>query len=237
MAVLAAVAVVLAVAALQEAGKMQTLSEQFLTKEEQNKVTEVVQEAERTTSGEIVPMIVSRSHNYPMAAAACTVSLALPLALLLTHLVGGRIWIGPQNMWLFLGISALLYGISYPLIMRMDRLKYYFLNRSQVEQEVQEAALAAFYSEQLYRTENDNGILLYISVLEKKVWVLADTNINAKIEQKEWDSVIDNLTSGIKAGKHCEAICEAVRHIGQVLQSHFPYLKEDKDELHNLIVR
>jgi putative membrane protein len=235
--VLVVVEAALAAADPREDGRMQTLSEQFLTKDEQELITQAVQEAERSTSGEIVPMITSCSHNYPMAAATCSISLAMPLALLLTHLIGGQIWIGPQNMWLFLGLFALLYVILYPIIMRTDRLKYYFLNRKEVEQEVREAALAAFYSEQLYKTENDNGILLYISVLEQKVWILADTNINAKIDQKEWDSVVLDLTTGIKAGKRCEAICEAVHRIGLVLQNHFPYLKDDKDELHNLIVR
>lgn len=228
------------VAAPQEDGKVQktkTLAEKFLTSAEQQKVTEVVQEAERTTSGEIVPMIVSRSHDYPMAAVTCCASIALPSALLLTNLIGERIWIGSQNMWLFLALFAVFYALLYPLAIRSDRLKHFFLNRRQVEQEVEKGALSAFYSEQLHKTRDANGILLYISVMEQKVWILADSNINAKIEQQEWDSTIADLTAGIKEGEPSEAICEAIRRIGQILRTHFPYQKDDKDELHNLIVR
>ncbi|MGB3212176.1 MAG: TPM domain-containing protein [Desulforhopalus sp.] len=217
--------------------KTKTLAERFLTAAEQQKVTEAVQEAERHTSGEIVPMIVSRSHEYPMAAVTCTVATTLPAALLFSSLIGEQVWIGSQNMWLFLGLFSLFYALLYPLAMRSDRLKRYFLNRRQVEQEVEKGALSAFYSEQLYDTENANGILLYISVMERKVWILADSSINAKIEQQEWDSTVNDLTTGIQAGHAAEAICEAIHRTGQILRTHFPYQRGDKDELHNLIVR
>ena len=73
--------------------------------------------------------------------------------------------------------------------------------------------------------------------MEQKIWMLADSNINAKIAQKEWDLTVSDLTAGIKIGKSAEAICDAVRRVGQILQIHFPYKKDDTDELHNLIIR
>ena len=235
----AVVAEVLVVVAHRGVGRMrnsQSLAEKFLTAAEQQNVSAVVQDMERSTSGEIVPMVVSRSHDYPMAAVSCCVSMALPLALLLTNLIGARIWIGSQNMWLFLGVLAALYGLLYPLITRSDRLKYFFLNRKQAAREVEEAALSAFYRQRLHDTKDANGILLYISVMEQMVWILADTNINTKIDQQEWDSIITQITAGIKAGKSAQAVCQAVHSIGQILQRHFPVQKDDKDELHNLII-
>jgi putative membrane protein len=140
-------------------------------------------------------------------------------------------------MWLFLALSAIFYALLYPLVLHSDRLKRFFLSRRQVQQEVEKSALAAFYAEQLHKTRDANGILLYVSVMEQKVWLLADSNINAKIDQQEWDTTIADLTAGIKAGKSSEAICAAVRRIGQILRTHFPYQKGDEDELHNLIIR
>ena len=222
---------------LPEGGEMHTLAYNFLSRTEQEKVTQAVQRAERVTSGEIVPMIVSRSHDYPMAAVSCGVSFALPLAILLTHIIGPRLWIGSQNLWFFLGLFSTLYLVCYHFVMRTERLKYFFLSERQVEQEVKEAALAAFYEEKLYKTEQQNGILLYISVLEQKVWILADSNIIYKIDQQEWDVLVEHLTDGIKKGERCEAICRTVQSIGQILKTHFPYQEDDRDELHNLIIR
>ena len=213
-----------------------SLAAKFLTAAERQSITDMVQKMERMTSGEIVPMIVSRSHEYPMAAALCAVSTALPLALLLTNLIGARIWIGPENMWLFLGILVILYTLFYPLISRSDRLKSFFLPRQQAATEVQEAAMSAFYQQQLHKTRDANGILLYISVMEQMVWILADSNINAKIDQHEWDLIIAELTTGIKAGKSSQAVCLAVESIGNILHRHFPVRGDDQDELHNLII-
>ena len=221
----------------QEVGKMMSPAERFLTVAEQDQVTAVVREVEKTTSGEIAPMIVSRSHGYPMAAAMCSTLLSLPLALLLTDFVGSHIWIGRQNIWMFLLFFIVLYAPIYTLALRTDRMKRYFLNQRLVESEVQEAALAAFYSEGLYKTKDENGILLFISILEQKVWILADSGINKKIDKAEWDTVVTDLIIGIKSGERCEAMCAAIRRIGQILQTHFPYQENDRDELHNLIIR
>ena len=45
------------------------------------------------------------------------------------------------------------------------------------DEEVQEAVLTAFFKEELYRTRDETGILIFISVFEHKVWVLADRGI------------------------------------------------------------
>jgi len=216
---------------------MKNPAEQFLTRTEQDQVTAVVREVELTTSGEIVPMIVSRSHDYPMAAVLAAVAFGLPLCLLLTMLIGSYFWLGRQNLWLFLAFFAVCYPVLYTLAYRSDTLKRLFINRRLANFEVREAAFAAFYSERLYRTRDENGILLFISVLERKVWILADAGINSRIDPAAWESIVTDLTESIKSGRKCEAICEAVRRIGRILQTQFPYEKSDKDELHNLIVR
>lgn len=228
--------VVLVAAAHREDGRMKNLAELFLTVTEQNTITAAVQAAEKTTAGEIVPMVVSKSGDYPQASTVCSASLALPLSFLFTAIIGQFFWIGSQNMWLFLGIFALFFIPIYVLVQRTDRLKTYFLNEQHVEEIVSKSALAAFYRQGLYKTEGENGILLYISVLEKKVWILADAGINNKIEQSRWDAVIEELTVGIKEKQQCEAICRAINSIGSILQEHFPYKKDDTDELHNLII-
>jgi len=216
---------------------MNNPAQTFLSRAEQEQVSTTVREVEKTTSGEIVPMIVGRSHEYPMATTLCTLTLSLPLALLLTHLLGSYLWLGSQNMWLFLGFLLLLGFGLWPMIARLPRLQCHFLNPREVEREVREGALAAFYAEKLYKTADENGILLYISVLERKVWILADSGINSKIDPETWKAVVSKLTAGIRQGQRCQAICNAIRETGDILGHHFPHQRDDRDELHNLIIR
>ena len=223
--------------ALQEAGKMKTRAQKFLTPAEQDKITATVREMELRTSGEIVPMVVSSCDDYPTAAITAGTLISLPTAILLTHLLGGYFWISPQNLWLFLALFAFLYFIIFHAAMRIDKLKYPFLPRKRVDREVSEAALGAFYAEGLFQTRDANGILLFISVFEKRVTILADKGINEKLDPKTWDQIVDELTLAIRRGDRCKGICDAVRNIGEILEAHFPFQKDDEDELHNLIVR
>ena len=48
-----------------------------------------------------------------MAEALGATAFALPLALLSTHFLGGWLWLGTQNMWLFLGLFSLLFALMH----------------------------------------------------------------------------------------------------------------------------
>jgi len=216
---------------------MQTLAQKFLTTDEQDQITAAVQKVELTTSGEVVVMVVSRSHSYPAAAITGSVFFALLFALLLNTIIGPAVWLGSQNLWLFLALFALLYLLFLPLTSGSDRIKRFFLNPTQVKEEVERGTLNAFFSEQLYKTERENGILLYISVMEQRVWILGDSGINARIEQKTWDDIVSQLTRGIRNENRCEAICEAVKKTGKILEVHLPIRENDENELHNIIIR
>ncbi|MBT8346789.1 MAG: TPM domain-containing protein [Desulfofustis sp.] len=216
---------------------MTTLAEQFLTAEERQTVTETVQEAEKKTSGEIVPMIVSESHSYPVAPIVGGIFFALPIALLSARFFGGLLWLGTDNMWLFLIFFTIYYTIGYISVKRIPRLKRLFFSPIRADLAVKEAAAAAFFSEALHDTRDANGILLYISVFEHRVWVLGDRGIDDKIDPQTWQEIVDLVSSGIKKGSPCQAICDGIECIGSILEEHFPVKADDKNELHNLIIR
>jgi putative membrane protein len=216
---------------------MQTLSQKFLTPAEQDKITALVQQVEQETSGEIVPMVVSASHSYPVAMIYGASVLALPLALLLMPLIGGLFWMGSQNVWIFLVLFILLYGLFYGLLQRCSWLKRLFLSQKQIDAEVEEAAITAFFTEKLHKTREANGILLFISLIERKVWVLGDSGINDRIDPAQWQGIVTLITDGIKEKRQCEAICTAIAETGKILKTHFPARKDDSNELHNLILR
>ena len=216
---------------------METLAQQFLTKQQQQQVSEAVHSAEKRTSGEIVPMIVSRSHSYPVATLIGSLALSLPSALLLTSPLARVFDMSPQNMWIFLCLYGVCFSLFYLLIKKNTISQNPFLFATHVEDEVREGAIKAFYSEQLYKTRDENGILIYISVFEKKAWILADRGIDAKIEQSEWDEIVAELTEGFKKGNCCEALCSAVTKVGMILEESFPIQEDDINELHNLIVK
>ncbi len=216
---------------------MKTLAQQFLTEQERDRISQAVHRAERITSGEIVPMVVSHSSEYPAATIIGGFLLSFICSLLCTPLIGKALWLGSNNMLLFVGCFILFFFIFYQLLGRLSSLKRLFLLKRDIRQEVEEHALTSFFQERLYETKEKNGILIFISVFEHHVVILGDEGINKKIDPGSWEKMVDHIIAGIKNNRQSDAICEVIEEIGGVLQSHFPIRKDDQNELHDLIIR
>jgi putative membrane protein len=171
-----------------------------------------------------------------MASVLGATALALPLALLGAHVMGGWLWIGTHNMWLFLGLFALFFALFYLIVDRSPWLKRLFISKREIDEEVEEAAVTEFFKQGLHRTRDANAVLLFISVFEHKVWLLADKGIHEKVPQSDWEALVGRITRGIHKGQRGDAICDAIDDIAKLLQTHFPIKPDDTDELSNLII-
>ncbi|MFH0925776.1 MAG: TPM domain-containing protein [bacterium] len=209
---------------------MKNLAKNFLSKEEENEIIESVKKVEQVTSGEIMPMIVSASDHYSAADFIGSISLALFLSIII------MLFKGSENMWIFLAIFGVSFIILYEIIKRVPALKRLFISANDMEKAVEETALTSFYRKGLGNTRDHTGILIFISVFEKKVWVLADKGINEKVKPSAWKEVIELVTKGIKEGKQGEAICKAIGQCKDILKDSFPVRADDIDELANLVV-
>jgi putative membrane protein len=101
---------------------------------------------------------------------------------------------------------------------------------------VRERAVRAFYEKGLYRTIGETGILIFISLLEHKVWILGDKGINNRIDPDRWKSMAADLARGLREGKGCEALCTAVSRCGEELARHVPRHADDLNELDDELI-
>jgi putative membrane protein len=68
--------------------------------------------------------------------------------------------------------------------------------------------------------------------MEHKVLVLGDSGINAKVRQSEWEEIVRKVVEGMRRGAPAEALVEAVRLCGDLLQKHgLARRPDDTDEL------
>lgn len=212
------------------------MTKRFLSDADREQIRQAVDGAERQTSGEIVPMVVSHSYHYPMANVIGAITIAFPLSIVLAQIIGEIFWIGSQNVWLFIGIATVTFALFHEIVKRVSWLKRLFISKKEMVEEVREAALTHFFKEELYKTRDETGILIFISVFERKVWVLADKGIYAKVSEGQWEGVVNHIVEGIKNRRQGQAICEAVTKVGTLLKQHFPIKRDDTDELRDLIV-
>lgn len=211
--------------------------ERFLSKNEQEQIKQSVHRAEQQTTGEIVPLIVAASHPYPAAILLGGTALAFLAAIMCTLAIGQVLWQERNLLWIFLGLFFFLYPLGAFLVQRFPAIKRLFIADNQKEMEVQRGALTTFYEENLHHTKDANGVLIYISVLERKVWILGDRQVNQKVESGTWQEIVDELTWGIQQKEQGKSICKAVDRIALILKRHFPIQADDSNELQDLIIK
>lgn len=98
---------------------------------------------------------------------------------------------------------------------------------------LEEAALGEFYRLGMDKTRDKTGILLLIILAERKFQILADSGINAKVDQQTWDELAGQLSARFKEGKYLEGIRNCVQRMGAILAQHFPIKSDDTNELSN----
>lgn len=202
----------------------------FLTEKELRFIEERIREAEKITSGEIVVKIVSSSDTYAAAGLLASSIISLPGAILIMIALQSR------DMWMFLGIFAALFMVLNELFTRVPTLKRPFVSASDRQREVEEGALGAFFRRGINDTIDHTGILLYISLFEHKVRVVADKGISETVDQEVWQAIVDIIISGIHEKRQGTAVAAAVDRCGQILARHFPVKPGDRNELADTII-
>ena len=202
----------------------------FFSKEEQQKIEAAVKTAETKTSGEIVPMVVDSSYDYPRTDLITGGTLALASGLVFSWAFGG------ESIWWFLPVFILGFFIFQQLIRSLPDLKRRLIHPDELTAEVKEKALVSFIEQGLHETRDRTGILILISLFEHRVQILADSGINAKVPEHTWEEIDDIIVKGLKTGDGCNAICQAIERCGELLQEHFPRKDDDTNELPNLVM-
>ena len=92
---------------------------------------------------------------------------------------------------------------------------------------------ASFWFEKLemHKTELRNGVLFFLSVKDKKFAILGDVGINAKVSSDFWDQIKETILTHFKAQKFEEGLTKGILMAGEQLKAHFPYQKDDVNEL------
>lgn len=202
----------------------------FFSEEERNKIEEAVQAAECCTIGEVAVMVVESSDKYREAAVLGGILFAAVAAFSITEIFFA------SSLTFFIPLCVL---VSFPfikLVSILPLLKTAFTGRLRREEAVRDRAVRAFFEKGLYKTKANTGVLFFLSLLERKVWVLADKGIYEKIDQETLDRFAQSVSQGIKDRRACDALCSAISEAGTVLSKHFPIEPGDTNELSNAVM-
>ncbi|HTO09911.1 MAG TPA: TPM domain-containing protein [Myxococcota bacterium] len=182
-----------------------------------------VRDAERTTTGEIVPVVVERSDSYAdvRIGAAALVAIAGG-GLLAAFAPQLDPWLVPTQIGVF---AALCAGFGWRPLLGAVAPNPLFSER------VHQAAALAFHHAGLVETRERTGILIYVSLLERRVEVVADKGIHARVADGTWEEVVERVLAGIRAGRADQGLVAGIRRCGEILAANFPPRADDLNEL------
>jgi uncharacterized membrane protein len=83
----------------------------------------------------------------------------------------------------------------------------------------------------MHKTTERNGVLFYLAVSDRKFAIIGDGGINAKVPEGFWDEISLHLQKNFKESKFTEGLSEGIIMAGKQLKTHFPYKKDDVNEL------
>lgn len=209
---------------------MKPNAKELFSAEEQERIRQTVARAERHTSGEIATMVVAESNSYPEAEVMGGVLVGGLVSLIIA------IAIGHITIWTYVPLVIIFFLPLRFLFRALPSLKLPFVGRRRVDDAVRNAAVRSFFEKGLHRTRHETGILIYLSLLERKVWILGDRGINEKIAPDFWADHAHALAEGVKEGKACDVLCKLIEDCGAELVAHFPHRHDDVNELSDHLI-
>jgi len=80
-------------------------------------------------------------------------------------------------------------------------------------------------------TKEENGVLIYMAVNDKKFAIYGDRGIDKVVPDDFWDSTRDAIQAQFKKNDFKQGILDGILKAGKELQTHFPWQQGDTNEL------
>jgi uncharacterized membrane protein len=92
-------------------------------------------------------------------------------------------------------------------------------------------AQEVFATLNVWDTAHNSGVLIYVQLVDRRIEIVADRGISAKVAQSEWDAICRRMEDSFKASRFEHGAVTAISEITALLARHFPPLAENPNEL------
>ena len=92
-------------------------------------------------------------------------------------------------------------------------------------------AIKVFERLGMHRTAERNGVLVYISVTDRKLAVIGDKGFHERVGETYWEGLVAAVRERLSQEQPRAGLIYALAEVGTVLGRHFPRRPDDKNEL------
>ena len=219
-----------------------------LSESDHLRVSEAVRAAEAGTSGEIVTIVADHSDRYLdialwWAAVATMGALAVVAAFPAFH---GRLiglfssgWVIEVNFadgLRFALAVAVVTFVTVRLALQWVPLRVALTPGIVKARRVRRRAIRYFKAGAERRTEGRTGILIYLSLTERRAEIVADEAIHALVPNEKWGEAMVDMITPVREGRVADGMIAAIRDVGAILSVQFPRADEDRNELPDRLI-
>lgn len=189
------------------------------------RITEAIRAAEKNTSGEFVAVVARSSDHYIFLPLLWAAFLALILPGILYLVSAPLAWIHLYQ------IQLAVFVILALLFLFVPELHLHLVPRHVKHSRASRLAKAQFYQQGVHMTREHSGVLLFVSLAEHYVEIVADKGIHARLGEAHWQDIIRTFVKEVKAGRVANGFVTAITACGAAMTEHYPPGPNDVDEL------
>jgi len=187
-------------------------------------LTNCIREIEKRTDAELVLVVRARSDsyagaNYLFGALLAFVGLNF---LLFSPITFHQIWV-PIDI-------ALLFVLGAYVSSRSNAIRRWLTRRSVRNKAARAGAAAMFYEAGIANTKAELGVLVYLSLLERRLELIADRGILKAVPALEWNQALFELRQAGKEPRP-ETLTAGLEKLGLLLAQYLPASADNPNEL------
>ncbi len=187
-------------------------------------LTKCIREIEKRTDAELVLVVRARSQSY--AAANYLFGALLAFAglnfLLFSPFTFHQFWV-PIDI-------ALLFVLGTYVSSRSNAIRRWLTRKSLRNESARAGAAAMFYEAGIANTRAELGVLVYLSLLERRLELIADRGILKAVPALEWNQALFELHQAGKQPRP-ETLRASLEKLGVLLAQYLPASAENRNEL------
>ena len=88
-----------------------------------------------------------------------------------------------------------------------------------------------FASLGVWNTQDNSGVLVYLQLAERRLEIIADRGIAAKVPQAQWQALCVDFAAAMRNSAPDQAVISCLSKINALLQVHFPAAHDNPKEL------
>lgn len=183
----------------------------YLTVAAYDRVSQAIKDAEAKTHAEIVPVIVRTSRTQ-------------------------SVLLGP-----FLGLIFFLILLYSPTVTTVISISsaavaVLFFRHQQIIKMVQERAKIEFFELDLNQTEDNEGVLILVSIAEKRAALYIDSELYQRVDRQRWNPVLWEINQGLKNHELGIGLVRSIDKLGEILSEVSPRQHLDVEEISNTLI-